>query len=176
MANNKIPEVLNSMRVYNDGEDNCLGIATVDLPELPNLTQTISGAGMAGEVDAPVLGQYGSMETTLNWRTPHHEAIKMGGGQAVALEIRGAIQNWDSGVNDYVIDAVRIVIRGRVKSLALGTFETANTTDTTDTIETTYIKIDLNGKTIREIDKYACLDAVNGKNTLADIKEALGLS
>lgn len=176
MANNKIPEVLNSMRIYNDGEDNCLGIANVDLPEMPNLTQTISGVGMAGEVDAPILGQYGSMETTLNWRTPHHEAIKMGGGQAVALEIRGAIQNWDSGVNDYVIDAIRVVIRGRAKNLALGTFETANTTDTTNTIETTYIKIDLNGKTVREIDKYACLDAVNGVNMLENIKEALGLS
>lgn len=172
---NKIPEVLHSFRVYNEGADNCLGIATVDLPELANMSQTISGVGIAGEVDAPILGQYSSMEVTLNWRTPNKEAINMGGGAAVALEVRGAIQNWESGASEYQIDAIRVVIRGRVKSLSIGTFETANTTDTSNTIEATYIKIEIGGKTVREIDKYAAIDSVNGSNTMLAVQEALGL-
>lgn len=173
---NKIPEVLHSFRVYNEGADNCLGIATVDLPELSNMSQTISGVGIAGEVDAPILGQYSSMEVTLNWRTPNKEAINMGGGAAVALEVRGAIQNWESGGSEYQMDSVRVVIRGRVKSLSLGSFETANTTDTSNTIEATYIKIEVNDTTIREIDKYACIDSINGTNTLAAVQQALGLN
>ena len=38
MAINKVPEMLNEARVYWDGEDNMIGIANVDLPEMSSST------------------------------------------------------------------------------------------------------------------------------------------
>ena len=103
MANaNKIPELCNAMRVYQEGNSDLLGIADVTLPNIQSMTQTVSGMGMSGEVEAPVQGQYQSMKLGLNWNTQKPESIAMSGGKGVALECRGALQNWDSGNNQYV--------------------------------------------------------------------------
>ena len=62
---NQVPEVLNDFRVYEEGSDNCLGVAKVELPSESVMTQTVKGVGIAGEVEAPVIGHYSSMETKL---------------------------------------------------------------------------------------------------------------
>lgn len=64
----KVPEKLINFRVYKDSTD-YIGLADVTLPSLEAMTETVSGAGIAGEVDSPTLGHMGSMETVLNWRT-----------------------------------------------------------------------------------------------------------
>ena len=65
---NSIPERLINYRVYNEANA-LMGMATVDLPELQAMSDTVSGAGIAGEVDSPVLGHYQAMSSTFNWRT-----------------------------------------------------------------------------------------------------------
>ena len=76
MAGNNVTERLVNFRVYNEGND-LLGVATVDLPELSSMSDTVSGAGIAGEVESPVLGHFGSMETTLTWRTIEPAAMEL---------------------------------------------------------------------------------------------------
>ena len=54
---NPVPERLINYRVYLEG--NALaGIATADLPDLEAMTDTVSGAGIAGEVDSPIIGHF----------------------------------------------------------------------------------------------------------------------
>ena len=138
---NQVPEVLNDFRVYEEGSDNCLGVAKVELPSESVMTQTVKGVGIAGEVEA-----------------------------------RGAIQCWDSGKDKYVIVPTRAVIRGRAKSKENGTYESGNTIDATNTIETTYLKLEQNGKVVREIDKYAYKDSISdGTDFLGDVRAALGI-
>ena len=55
---NQVPEVLNDFRVYEEGSDNCLGVAKVELPSESVMTQTVKGVGIAGEVEAPAIGHY----------------------------------------------------------------------------------------------------------------------
>ena len=55
-----IPQKLINCRVYNNGTD-LIGIADVDLPKLEPMTDTVKGAGVAGEIDDPVLGHYKAM-------------------------------------------------------------------------------------------------------------------
>lgn len=176
MANaNKIPELCNAMRVYQEGNNDLLGIADVVLPNIQSMTQTVSGMGMSGEVEAPVQGQYQSMKLGLNWNTQKPESIAMSGGKGVALECRGALQNWDSGNNQYVTDTLRIVVRGRASEANLGNLRNASTTDSSNNIEVTYLKVEYNGRVIREIDKYGMKDVSNGVDAMADIREALGI-
>lgn len=54
---NPVPERLINFRVYVNG-NNQAGVATVDLPDLEFMTDTVSGAGIAGEVDSPILAIY----------------------------------------------------------------------------------------------------------------------
>ena len=53
----KVPEKLINFRVYEDGDD-LVGVADVTLPTLDAMTETVKGAGIAGEVESPVMGHY----------------------------------------------------------------------------------------------------------------------
>jgi hypothetical protein len=176
MAVNKVPEMLQETRVYWDGEDNMIGVANVDLPELVSSTTSITGVGLSGEVDAPVRGHFGSMELTLNWRTPHKSGLRTAGGNPVSLQIYGSIQNFDSGANDYVDEQIIVAVSGRAKSYAPGTFEAMNTTDSSNTIEVHYIRIEVAGETITEIDKYGYKCLINGVDLMATIRKNIGMS
>ena len=176
MAVNKVPEMLQETRVYWDGEDNMIGIANVDLPELASSTTSITGVGLAGEVDAPVRGHFGSLELTLNWRTPHTSGLRIVGGNPVSLQIYGSIQNFDSGANDYVEDQIIVTVHGRAKSYAPGTFEAMNTTDSSNTIEVHYLKVEMAGETVVEIDKYGYKAVVNGVDLMETMRRNIGMS
>ena len=175
-AVNKVPEMLQEARVYWDGEDNMIGIASVDLPEMPSSTTSITGVGLSGEVDAPVRGHFQSMELTLNWRTPHITALRMAGGNPVSLQIYGSIQNFDHGSNDYAEDQIIVSVKGRAKAYAPGTMEAMNTTDSSNTIEVHYYKVDYEGETITEIDKYGSKCIINGVDLLQKMRQNLGMN
>ena len=176
MADNKIPEMISDMRVYQEGKDIFVGITTVELPEIATQTTSVTGIGMAGEIDAPVRGHFGSMEVTLNWRTPTQTATWLTGGGGVALEIYGNIQVFSQGPNSYADQQIRITVRGRSKTYSLGSFEPGNTSDSSNTIEAHYLKIELDGKTPVEIDKYGHKCVINGVDLMATTRRNIGMN
>lgn len=175
MAGNKVSERLVNFRVYNDNND-LLGIATVDLPELAAMSDTVSGAGIAGEVESPVLGHFGSMETTMTWRTITPEAMSLMEQKAHAVEVRGSQQQYDAAAGIVSTVPVRAAFRLIPKSVSLGTFEPGATTDTETTFETVYIKLYVNKKAIVEIDKYNFKAKINGVDYLESVRQDLGLN
>ena len=90
-----VPEKLINFRVYNEGNDQ-LGVADVTLPNFESMTETIKGAGLAGEIDSPVLGHYGSMEAEFNWRTLYENNLSFVAPKAFTFDLRGANQVKDS--------------------------------------------------------------------------------
>ena len=71
-----VPENLINFRVYEDGGA-FLGISDITLPKLSAMTQTIKGAGLAGELEAPTRGHYGFCEVELNWRTIEKDLLHL---------------------------------------------------------------------------------------------------
>lgn len=175
MAINKMPEVLNDFRLYDESGSTLYGVAKLELPDFKSITQTVKGVGVGGEIEAPVLGQFESMETKISHNINSEWNLKLVGGQAVALEARGANQYWDSAANKYIIDTIRVVIRGRSKAMSGGSWEPASTVDSDNTIETTYIKYEVNGKTILEVDKYANKFIAGGEDLTQQIRKVLGI-
>lgn len=171
----KVPEKLINFRVYQDSTD-YIGLADVTLPSLEAMTETVSGAGIAGEIDSPTLGHMGSMETVLNWRTLEKTNLQLAAPTGVQLDLRGAQQIYDSSTGKYVVRPVKIVIIGISKSTELGKLEVGATTDTSNTLETTYIKVDVDSETVLEYDKYNSIYNIAGNDFLKDMREALGLS
>lgn len=176
MANtNPIQEKLVNFRVYNNSND-LLGVATVDLPELSAMTDTVSGAGIAGEVDSPVLGHFQSMSVTLHWRTIEAAAMGLAAQKAHHLEIRGSQQRYDAGSGLYSTVPVRLVVKGTPKTTSLGSFEPGSTTDTTTELEASYLKLVIGGKEVVEIDKYNYIARFGGSDALQSVRADLGLS
>ncbi len=170
-----VPEKLINFRVYQDGDD-LIGISDVTLPKLEAVTETVKGAGIAGEIDSPTLGHFGSMEVELNWRTLLKSNIVLAKPTGVNLELRGAVQLNDSATGNLNTSPVRVVVRGMPKSTDLGKMEMGSTTDTKNTIEVTYIKITVDGETVLELDKYNYICNIDGTDYLTEVRDALGLT
>lgn len=171
---NPVPEKLIGFRVYEDGTD-LLGVADVKLPSIEAMTETVKGAGVAGEVDSPTLGHFKSMSLSLNWRVVTGDTIKLTEQRSHALDLRGAQQAYDAAKGEYKTIPLKIAVRAIPKKTELGKFEIAATSDSSNELEIVYIKISLDGKEVVEIDKYNFIAKINGVDYLADVRKALGL-
>lgn len=174
MAGNNVPERLVNFRVYNDSND-LLGIATVDLPEIEAMSDTVSGAGIAGEVESPVLGHYSSMTTTFTWRTIETSAMKLCAQKSHSVEVRGAQQVYDAANGEYTSVAVRASMKIVPKTVSLGTFEPGATTDTEQEFEVLYLKLFVANKTVVEIDKYNYIAKFGDTDILTSVRQNLGI-
>ena len=171
---NPVPERLINYRVYVDG-NNQAGVATVDLPDLEFMSDTVSGAGIAGEVDSPILGHLSSMTATINWRTITEYATALTAPKSHAIDFRGSQQIYDAASGEYKTVPVRVSVRAVPKRTGLGSLEVGSTTDSESEFEVTYIKVFIDGKEAIEVDKYNFKFVVNGVDYLSSVRSDLGM-
>lgn len=171
---NSIPEKLINFNVYDDG-NKLVGITNeVTLPTLEPITETISGAGIAGEVDSPTLGHFGSMTIDIPFRTVTDQSFKLFKPEAQLITLRGSQQAYDTAAGNVNKIPVKVVLRTQPKSMDLGTFTVGGPTNTTNTLEVLYIKITVDGVDVLEVDKYNFIYKVNGVDYLAEVKDQIG--
>jgi len=170
----KIPDKLINYTAYLDGSE-YLGTVDIQLPSLEALSESIKGAGIGGEVELPVLGHYGSMTVTLNWRTVTTSAIRLARQRSHSLDFRGSLQQYHSGTGELIPIGVKVSVKGIPKKTDLGKFETGATTDTSNEMEVTYLKVVVGGRTLIEIDKFNFIAVIDGVDELAEVREQLGM-
>lgn len=174
MAINVVPERLINFRVYASGNA-LLGNADIELPSLEAMSDTVSGAGIAGEVESPTLGHFGAMGVTMTWRTITPEAMILARHKVHHLEARGSQQVYDAGDCEYKSQPVRIVMKVVPKNISLGSFEVSSTTDTENEFECLYLKVYLNNIEVAEIDKYNFKVNIAGVDPLESVRKDLGM-
>ena len=169
IGNNYVPEKINDFNAYLDGVK-MIGVgSSLDLPEINMKSSTIDGAGIGGEIDSPTIGQFESMEQEINFNTLYSSAMQMLSPlSSVNLTIRGAQQVYDKNCG-YSFKGVRVVEKGRVKKFKPGKLEKGEAMDASVTIELTYIKIEVDGEVLVEIDKLNPKYYVMGVDMLAEI-------
>ncbi|MGG4034205.1 phage major tail tube protein [Paenibacillus cisolokensis] len=170
----QIPEKLINFSVYKDG-NTWLGVSDIVLPNIESMTETVSGAGIAGEVDSPTIGHFGSMTATLNWRTVDRKAIELLRPVSHALDFRGSQQVYNPATGEYRSVGIRVSVKAIAKNVTSGNFAPATTTGTSTELEVTYIKIWEDGKVVIEIDKYNFVFRVDGKDMLEQVRRQLGM-
>lgn len=175
MAVNKIPERLNDFRVYHDGSNDLQGIADITLPSFELMTETVSGAGIAGEYESPTLGHFQSMKLGLNFRSITEKQLSLLQQKAQRMDCRGALQEYDAATGNYSQKGVRVVVQGPTTKNELGKFQKSSPTDGSVEIEVLYLKITMDGKTKVEIDKLNYICIIDGVDYLAGVRNALGL-
>jgi P2 family phage contractile tail tube protein len=173
-AANPIPEKLIAFRVYREGEDQ-IGLADVELPDLEFITETVSGAGVAGELESPVIGHTKSLALKLKWRTFSEHAAALLAQKMHHLDLRGSIQRFDPGSGVYEPQAMKVVVRGAPKKGGLGKFEMGKPMDNESEFEVSYIKVWLGGQEVIEVDKLNYKFVVAGDDALAAVRGQLGL-
>lgn len=167
------PEQTISFRVYKNGQK-LLGVATVDMPELEFLTETLSGSGIAGEYDSPTLGMTGSMSSKLSWvsQTPQFYAL-MNSGDPM-FELYASVQQRDRTTSKRKPVGLHIVLTGDVKKSSLGTLETGKKHGNETEIEVLRLEADIDGEQVLLIDKLNMIFSVNGEDALEAVRAQLG--
>src|SRR5690625_1032295 len=138
---NQVPEKLINFSVYREGSE-YLGAADIVLPNIESMTETISGAGIMGEIDSPTLGHFASMTTTINWRTVNKSSVNLLRQRGHALDLRGAQQVFDRSSGEQRSVGVRVSVKAIPKTGTLGNFEVGTSTATSNELEVIYIKIE----------------------------------
>lgn len=166
-----IPTKINRYNVYNSG-NRLLGMGDeLTLPDFEASTETVSGAGILGEIDDPTPGYFTNQEIEIPFRILDKEATDMLDiTKAVQLEIRGAEQTTNSE-GDIKFRGVRVVVRGRSNKFTPGKMKAGNPMDTSITLSILYILIELEGEPVLELDKMNEVFKINGNDILAKVKE-----
>lgn len=174
MAVAGIPEVIHDFNLYKDGNV-LLGLTgEVSLPIFEAMTETISGAGILGEIDASVIGRFGSMTQEIPFRAINTDFLSLLNPNTPAnLTLRGAIQQLNPSTGAVSMVGVRVVLRGICKSVTPGTVKQGGPMDSSVSMELTYILIELNGKSAIELNKLAGVYKVNGQDLLAAVRKLI---
>lgn len=168
-----IPTQNINFSIYDSRSKDLLGVAEVTLPNFEAMTETISGAGLAGEVDMPVLGHFGSMTVELSWRTMTADATRLSQQTAQYLDMRGSIEHYER-TGAIVTVPMKVTVITVPKSLNLGNLNVGTGSDSSNEFECSYIKVWIGGKEVVELDKFNYIYRVHGVDYLASVRRDLG--
>ena len=167
-----IPELLNHYNIYNDKAKKLVGISgEVELGELEALTDTIEGAGVLGEIEDAVTGQFASIKIKIPFAVLYEDMFTlMDTTNPTQLTLRSSMQCMDptTGATGYY--PVKIVVRGKATNTSLGKVVKGKKGEPAIELELLYIKIQINNKTTLELDKLNFKFVLNGKDMLTKIR------
>ena len=172
----KYPTVINNFNVY-DGEATNLIVGTtgeITLPDLETKTSTISGAGILGEIDEAVIGQFGPIKMEIPFRTISTDMFNlMRTDIQTGATLRGGIQGFDTETAKATMTPMKVVVKGKTLSSKPGKVKAGEQMDSSVTVELTYIKIEYDNEVSLELDKLNTVYTVNGVDMLEEIRNMM---
>lgn len=172
---NVIPDKLINAKVYLEGTSALLGMADIELPSLEYVTESMSGLGIAGELDTPTLGHFKGITLKFKWNTVNANAVSLLAPKTHQLDIRASVQKFDAGNGEFGTDAVKLVARTVPKKFGVGKAEPGKKMDSETEMEVNYLKLSQAGKELIEIDKLNFVCMIDGTDYLAAVRSDLGM-
>lgn len=170
-----IPEKVVNYMLYVDGSKSETALVDADLPDIQFMSETISGAGIAGEIDSTTLGHIQAMTMGLNFRTLIDENYNMLEQRAYALEFKAGLQSSDQSNGKLVTGKYRIMVKGYPKGFTQGKLSVGKPTDSKQEFSVNYMKVEYDGQEVFEVDKTNMIFKVNGTDYLTEIRAAMGI-
>jgi P2 family phage contractile tail tube protein len=170
-----VPDKLINFKCYNDGGD-MIGIADVVMPNLAYMTESMQGAGIAGEIDSPTVGHFQSLTTTINWRSLVEENIHFTAPITYHFDFRGSVSRYNEDTGEFEPRAIKAVMRVKPKNFNLGNLGVATQMGTNAEFEVIYLNFSIEGKEWVEIDKFSFICRIDGVDYLAKTRKDLGIS
>ena len=171
----KQPAATINLEVYEDSI-NFLGVAKVTLPSIIFPTVSISGAGMMGNMDVPLLGMVDAMSATIDFLDANHNggAVKLEEPRKHQLDMRVATEYWDVEEAEVGSWADKYVMICHPKSFAPGTFTPMSAPGVSNEFAVYYFAGYRDGAQLWEIDKRNMKCVINGVDYMANVRKALG--
>jgi len=174
MSSNPIPSVLINAKIYSKGSE-LMGAGTAEFPDFEYMTESVSGLGLAGEIDLPVLGHFKNLGMSIKWNSVCENSVKLLAPTAHDLTIYGSVQNWRSSDGTFAPTGVKVTVRATPKKSGVGKFEPGKKMEPSSEFTLTYVKMSIGGKEILEIDPINFLCRINGTDYLSEVRSQLGM-
>ena len=158
---------INLYNCYQDGRKMVGLTDEVTLPDFDALTETLSGAGILGEIDEPTLGHFGASEIEIPFLMVDNQMFEMMDmSNSINLTLR--ISNQAIEQANFKTDFMpsRVVIKGKKKGFTMGSAKQGSAMKPSVKVEILYILIEVNGKKKFELDKINVVYKVNDKDLL----------
>ena len=167
-SNQMIPEVLHGFNVYDGGGNMQIGILDeMSMAEIKNKVATVSGAGITGSYEVPVLGYFDSIVQEIPFRVLYLNLSELVNPMKLqTINIRGSIQVTDKSTMVSDLVSFRYMVKGRSIGFNPGTLKLGETMGAKISIETTYVLIEIGGKIMVEIDKLNSIFKIDGVDLL----------
>lgn len=173
---NGIDEGVINYALYEDG-NRYLGIATVEMPNKTSKSFTMNGAGIAGDIDIPVIAHRDSMTMKINFRDTSEAAYILAEERVHLIDLRVVHQNLSVDAGEVGISGHKFVAKIMPKSLSGGTLSPASPQAVSGEYSVLSIKEYIDGKCVSDIDPTAFRDVDHtGKDRAEAIRKALGIS
>ena len=160
--------------VYEDGSE-YRGIATVTLPDVNLKVLTVNGAGIAGDVEMPVIGHIDAMTGTINFLDAPEAAYKLAEQRRHLVEFRVAHEEYDETAGKLVPKGQKHICEIIPKKIGGGTLAPSAAQGVSGDYDFYSLKTIVNGKVVLDVcpaeGRY--IDA-SGKNALAQVNKILG--
>ena len=145
----------------------------ITLPDLEYLTETLSGAGINGEIDLPTLGQIGAATLSISERSLGENSIEISEPKTQNLELRWAVMALDEATGTVQTVDKKLIFKGLPKKLTLGKLAPNSAEESAIDFEMLYLKYIVRGVVKIEIDKINDVFKVNGVDYNAKISNVL---
>jgi len=163
-------------RVYAeiDNRDRMITNTTdVTLPEIEMKSDTLSGAGILGELDLPSMAQVNAMSFSFSGRSFDKDSAKLAAPIARKFTVRSALEEFDTGKGKSRIVKCKETIIAMTKKFSPGKVAVGESKDVSYEGEVIYFRQERDGVETIEIDKLNNVYKVGGVNYAAAIAEAL---
>lgn len=166
-------EAIINFAVYEDATE-FLGMSEATLPDLEFLTQEISGAGIAGNIESVIIGHMAAMTLTLNFRTVNKSQMRLAAPRQHDIDLRVAQQDHDATAGALKTVGVKHVLKVTPKKTSPGKVAPASTGDGSGEYAVAYYAIYIDGEKNTEIDPLNFICMIDGVDYLADVRKILG--
>ncbi|AEV64289.1 phage major tail tube protein [Pseudomonas brassicacearum] len=166
-----IPETLANLNLFADGVSFQGDVPSLTLPKLTLKMEEHRGGGM----DAPVELDMGMEKQEASFTTTgvRRESLKFFGladGTAFNGTFRGAYKGLKGKVTPVIV-----TLRGTLKEVDMGDWKPGDKAEIKHSVGLTYYKLEVDGRTVYEIDPIGMRRVINGVDQLAAQRSALGL-
>ena len=169
-----LPQAIVGYNAYTFG-NKLIGITgDVELPELEFLSDTISGAGIGGEVDISIPGIASAMEIEVPFTSLTGNMLDIFKKDEVSeITLRGSEQNEDTATYKLYKVPVKISMRGLVKKIKSGKVAPGAKMESSITLALQYIKIDVDGTNQLEFDPLNMVCVINGEDLMEEVRRQI---
>lgn len=150
-----------------------LGITQADLPSLEFIKQTITGAGVAGELEQVLIGQMKAMTLTLKHTVLTADSIRLSSPRMHVWELREVQQTVSSDAN-MEVTSVKHKFKAFPSQMDGGSLKPQSTSDPNTVASVYYWAEYRDGEKVLELDPLNYICFVDGVDYLEPVRKAMG--